>query len=174
MDNVIIQVYRSPCGTLVLGSYGDRLCLCDWQCGRRHSNVSRRLARMLHAEFSEGISPVIGTAMSQLDEYFAGKRRVFDVPLLFTGTDFQTKVWNALVGIPFGSTISYGEMSRIIGMPNAVRAVATANGAHAISIFAPCHRVIGSDGSLTGYGGGLDAKAYLLNLEQGSVRSTLF
>ena len=85
--------------------------------------------------------------------------------MLFVGTDFQKKVWSELLKIPFGETISYGKMATRIGMPKAVRAVANANGANAISIFAPCHRVIGSDHSLTGYGGGLDAKRELLELE---------
>ena len=105
-------------------------------------------------------------AAIQLDEYFAGKRQTFDLPLSFAGTDFQKKVWNALLTIPYGKTISYGEMACMIGMPKAIRAVANANGANAISIFAPCHRVIGSDRSLTGYGGGLDVKEYLLKLEK--------
>ena len=119
----------------------------------------------MDAEFEEGTSDVIERAAAQLDEYFAGRRRAFDVPLLFVGTDFQKVVWNELLQIPFGQTMSYGEMARRIGMPKAVRAVANANGANAISIFAPCHRVIGSDLSLTGYGGGLEAKRKLLELE---------
>ena len=87
------------------------------------------------------------------------------MPLLFVGSHFQKSVWQMLLEIPYGQTISYGEMARRIGMPKAVRAVANANGANAISIFAPCHRVIGSDRSLTGYGGGLDTKKFLLALE---------
>ena len=89
----------------------------------------------------------------------------FDIPILFTGTDFQKKVWHKLLEIPYGQTLSYGEMTKRLDIPNAVRAVANANGANAISIFVPCHRVIGSDRSLTGYGGGLAAKKYLLELE---------
>ena len=108
---------------------------------------------------------IIEKAIKQLDEFFAGKRQEFDIPLLFVGTDFQKKVWSELLKIPFGETISYGKIATRIGMPKAVRAVANANGANAISIFAPCHRVIGSDHSLTGYGGGLDAKRELLELE---------
>ena len=87
------------------------------------------------------------------------------MPLLFVGSDFQKSVWQMLLEIPYGQTISYGEMARRIGIPKAVRAVANANGANAISIFAPCHRIIGSDRSLTGYGGGLEAKKFLLELE---------
>lgn len=157
--------YESPCGILMLGSFGDKLCLCDWQMEKHRDHVDRRLKRILNAEFEEGTSDVIEKAVGQLDEFFAGQRKEFDVPLLFVGTDFQKTVWNELLEIPFGKTISYGEMAQRIGMPKAVRAVANANGANSMSIFAPCHRVIGSDHSLTGYGGGLDAKRKLLELE---------
>lgn len=157
--------YESPCGTLLLGSFGDKLCLCDWQIEKHRGYVDRRLKRILNAEFEEGTSEVIKQAVRQLDEFFAGKRKVFDMPLLFVGTDFQKKVWRELLNIPFGETISYKEMARRIGLPTAVRAVANANGANSVSIFAPCHRVIGSDNSLTGYGGGLAAKEKLLKLE---------
>lgn len=164
--NIIrIKRYESPCGVLMLGSFGDKLCLCDWQVEKHRDHVDRRLKRILNAEFEEETSEVIEKAVEQLDEFFAERRREFDVPLLFVGTDFQKTVWNELLKIPFGKTISYGEMARRIGMPKAVRAVANANGANSMSIFAPCHRVIGSDHSLTGYGGGLDAKRTLLELE---------
>ncbi len=164
-NKIIVYLYNSPCGVLMLGSFGDKLCLCDWQVERHRNHVDNRLKRMLNAEFEKGMSPVIEYAILQLDEYFAGKRIEFDIPLLFVGTDFQKMVWNYLLAIPFGGTISYGEMAAGIGMPKAVRAVANANGANSMSIFVPCHRVIGSDKSLTGYGGGLEAKEYLLKLE---------
>ena len=164
--NIInIKRYESPCGALMLGSLSDRLCLCDWLVEKHRGLVDSRLQHMLGSVFEEGTSDVIERAAAQLDEYFTGRRRAFDVPLLFVGTDFQKAVWNELLDIPFGQTISYGEMARRIGMPKAVRAVANANGANAISIFAPCHRVIGSDCSLTGYGGGLETKRALLEQE---------
>lgn len=162
---ITIKRYESPCGMLLLGSLGDKLCLCDWRVEKQRDYVDRRLKRMLCAEFQVGTSEIIEKAVIQLNEFFAGKRKEFDVPLLFVGTDFQNTVWNELLKIPFGKTISYGEMAQRIGMPKAVRAVANANGANAISIFAPCHRVIGSNRSLTGYGGGLPAKKFLLELE---------
>ena len=90
----------------MLGSYGEKLCLCDCQVEKHRGLVDNRLKRMLKAEFEEGMSPVIEMAMSQLDEYFAGKRKVFDVPLLFVGIDFQIKVWNDLLNIPYGKTVS--------------------------------------------------------------------
>ncbi len=164
--HIIVQRYVSPCGELRLGSYGGQLCLCDWQVEKHRGFVDRRLMHLLQADMQEDTCEVIETAVKQLDEYFAGQRKTFDVPLLFVGTDFQKKVWNDLLRIPYGETVSYGEMAARTGMPKAVRAVANANRANAISIFAPCHRVIGSDKSLTGYGGGLAAKKYLLELEQ--------
>ena len=167
--HIITRIYYSPCGTLILGSYDDRLCLCDWQVQPHHYHVESRLCRMLGAEIVDSTSPVIELSVAQLDEYFSGKRHDFDIPLLFAGTDFQKVVWNVLLDIPYGMTVSYSEMARRIGRPEAVRAVANANGANAISIFAPCHRVIGSDRTLTGYGGGLDAKEYLLKLENALI-----
>lgn len=165
-NKIITRKYQSPCGTLVLGSFDNKLCLCDWQTEKHREHVNNRLRRLLDAEFSDGTSAIIDRAISQLDEYFDGKRQNFDIPLLFVGTDFQKNVWDALLTIPFGKTVSYREIAYMIGKPKAVRAVANANGANSISIFAPCHRVIGSDHTLTGYGGGLPTKEYLLKLEK--------
>ncbi len=109
--------------------------------------------------------PVLVAAERQLAEYFAGARKAFDLPLDFQGTDFQKQVWAALLTIPFGETRSYAEIARAIGRPTACRAVGAANGKNPISIVAPCHRVIGADGTLTGFAGGLKAKEYLLGLE---------
>ena len=106
------------------------------------------------------------TARTQLEEYFAGDRRVFDLPLAAAGTDFQRAVWQALAAVPYGLTLSYGELARRIGRERAVRAVGLANGRNPLSIVVPCHRVIGGNGALTGYGGGLDRKRFLLDLER--------
>ena len=163
-----VRRYHAPCGELLLGSFDGKLCLCDWQTEKSRAYVNNRLQRILNARLEVGTSNVIEKAAGQLDEYFAGKRKVFDVPLLFAGTEFQKAVWNELLKIPFGGIISYAEMAKRLGMSNAVRAVANANGANSMSIFAPCHRVIGSNGALTGYGGGLSAKKFLLDLESGS------
>lgn len=113
-------------------------------------------------------------AAGQLGEYFDGRRMRFDLPLDFRGTDFQRDVWNALVAIPFGETRSYGEIARAVGRPDAVRAVGAANGRNPISIVAPCHRVIGATGELTGFAGGLKAKAFLLDLERSVTTPDLF
>jgi methylated-DNA-[protein]-cysteine S-methyltransferase len=111
-------------------------------------------------------TPLIKKAAQQFGEYFKGKRKTFNLPLTMQGTDFQMKVWNALKKIPYGKTISYGELAAMIGNPKACRAVGMANHNNPIAIIIPCHRVIGHDGSLTGYGGGLELKQKLLELEK--------
>jgi methylated-DNA-[protein]-cysteine S-methyltransferase len=111
--------------------------------------------------------PVLAEAERQIQEYFAGERTSFSVPLDFRGTDFQKSVWAALLTIPFGETRSYGEIARQIGRPGASRAVGAANGRNPLSIIAPCHRVIGTNGALTGFAGGLAAKELLLGIERG-------
>ena len=111
-------------------------------------------------------TPLIKKAAQQFDEYFDGKRKSFNLPLSLSGTEFQMKVWNALQNIPYGETISYGELAAIIGNPKASRAVGMANNRNPIPIIVPCHRVIGHDGSLTGYAGGLELKRLLLELEK--------
>ncbi|MET0240800.1 MAG: methylated-DNA--[protein]-cysteine S-methyltransferase [Sphingobium sp.] len=113
--------------------------------------------------------PILTSAAQQLAEYFAGTRRSFDLPLDFRGTEFQKHVWAALLTIPYGETRSYGAIARAIGKPSASRAVGAANGRNPISIVAPCHRVIGTNGALTGFAGGLEAKMLLLRLEGGQL-----
>ena len=165
-ENICICYYLSPAGELVLGSYDDKLCLCDWTASRRHNRIISRLERVLKAELVAGDSSVVDRAIKELEEYFAHQRTSFDIPLLFAGTDFQKRVWNKLQEIPYASTISYGEMAHQLGCPASVRAVANANGANALSIIVPCHRIIGSNNTLGGYGGGLETKRMLLELEQ--------
>ena len=116
--------------------------------------------------------PILSQARRELSEYFAGQRRGFTVPLDFRGSDFQKKVWAALLEIPFGETRSYGQLATQLGDRNASRAVGAANGRNPISIIAPCHRVIGASGKLTGFAGGLETKAYLLNLESDDLFSS--
>jgi len=120
-----------------------------------------------------GRSHALELTADQLAEYFAGKRREFDLPLAPRGTGFQEKVWRALLAIPFGETRSYGEIAKAIGRPSASRAVGAANGRNPISIIIPCHRVIGSTGELTGYGGGMDNKRWLLDHERAQRSLTL-
>jgi methylated-DNA-[protein]-cysteine S-methyltransferase len=118
-------------------------------------------------------TPVLTRAAEQLAEYFAGERRDFDLPLAPRGTSFQVAVWRALEQIPFGATCSYGELARVVGRPSASRAVGAANGQNPLAIILPCHRVIGANGDLTGYGGGLPLKRWLLDHERGCVQPLL-
>jgi methylated-DNA-[protein]-cysteine S-methyltransferase len=156
---------KSKIGELIVGSHEDRLCLMDYRYRRMRTAVDNRIRKILNADYKENSSPVIEHAVSQLNEYLKGERKDFDIPLMMAGTDFQKTVWNNLLKIPYGKTCSYIELADTIGDKKAVRAVASANGANAVSIIIPCHRVIGSDGSLTGYAGGLAVKKRLLKLE---------
>ncbi|NNE97020.1 MAG: methylated-DNA--[protein]-cysteine S-methyltransferase [Acidimicrobiales bacterium] len=122
-------------------------------------------ARWDYDDVNDVGNTITGAAAAQLTEYFAGDRTQFELPLDLRGTDFQQEVWRSLADIPFGTTVSYGEQAKRLGRPSSVRAVASANGRNPVSIVLPCHRVIGSDGKLTGYAGGLDAKRWLLALE---------
>ncbi len=160
-----IQHCASPYGEILLGSFGDRLCLCSLRAGARHERTMQRVRLSLQAAYFEGPSATTIMAAKELEEYFAGRRSRFNTPLLLIGSDFQRSVWHKLLETAFGSTISYGELARRLGCPKAVRAVANAVGANPLLIFAPCHRITGSDGSLTGYAGGIAAKRSLLHLE---------
>lgn len=165
MGTIKITRYQSPMGDMLVGSYGDKLCICDWVAEKRRDTIDRRIQWHLNAKYEEGTSGVIERAIGELEEYFAGHRKTFDIPVVFTGSEFQCTVWEELMKIPYGTIISYGELARRIHNPKAVRAVALANANNSISIFVPCHRVIGSNHKLTGYGGGLDVKKGLLELE---------
>ena len=112
---------------------------------------------------------MLAAAAAQLREYFAGSRRAFDLPLDLDGTDFQRRAWTALAAIPYGETRSYREQARRLGVPRAARAIGAANGANPVPIVLPCHRLVGADGSLTGFGGGLDVKRWLLDFEAGNA-----
>ena len=163
------HVVSSPIGRLLLAGDGHALT------GLWMLDADRHPARALGLEARLTPSPAtFAEVAAQLEEYFAGDRKEFTVPLAPSGTPFQLAVWTQLTTIPYGSTVSYGDIARALGKrPVAARAVGLANGANPISIIVPCHRVIGSDGSLTGYGGGLDRKELLLRLE-GSGPVTLW
>jgi methylated-DNA-[protein]-cysteine S-methyltransferase len=136
--------------------------------------VDQRISKLFEAPMREGHDPLFEVIKEQLLEYSKGLRKSFDLPLKMAGTDFQRQVWNQLLEIPFGRTASYLELSRAIGDENAIRAVATANGANALAIIVPCHRIIGSDGTLVGYAGGLATKKKLLQLEGALPQLDLF
>lgn len=162
---IIVKAYESPCGLLWIGSMNEMLCMCSWQTENNCEKIANRLRRIFDVCLEIGSSKVITIAEQQLNEYFEGERQVFDIPLIYTGTELQESVWNELQTIPFGQTISYGALAQRIGKISAVRAVANAVGANPISVIIPCHRVIGSRQTLTGYNGGLETKIRLLNLE---------
>jgi methylated-DNA-[protein]-cysteine S-methyltransferase len=137
-------------------------------------SIDTRVRNHINGVFIEGESDIIIQTKSELTEYFAGKRKYFSIPLLLCGTEFQKSVWNELLKIEYGKTKSYLELSNNLKNPDAIRAVAAANGANAISIFIPCHRIIGSNGNLIGYAGGLIAKKNLLKLESQFSEPELF
>ncbi len=168
-DGAAVRFVRwdSPCGELELASLGKELVMCDWVDGWHRRTKLNRLKRMLGMPFEEGASPVIDEALAQLGAYFERRLKRFTVPLRLIGTDFQIRVWRELEKIPYGSLATYGEIAAGAGSPAAVRACGVAVGANPMSILIPCHRVIGRDGTLTGYGGGYGAKRLLLALELG-------
>lgn len=163
---IITQYFETPVGELILGSYDNKLCLCDWRYRQMRHAIDQRIQRGLNLDYNEGESEVIDIAKKQLNEYFKNERTEFDVPLLLVGTAFQKEVWSALIEVKYGATKTYSQLSERLSNPLAIRAVAAANGANALSIFVPCHRIIGSDGKLVGYAGGLTAKKKLLVLER--------
>lgn len=169
MNQINIKYYKSPVGEFILGSYDGKLCLADWRYRKMRTTIDSRIQKALQSEYIEESSELIEKTITQLEEYFAHKRKVFDIPLLMLGTDFQKSVWDGLIKIPYSETASYLNLAKNIGNEKAVRAVASANGANAISILIPCHRIIGSDGSLTGYAGGLDVKKKLLDIESNFI-----
>lgn len=148
----------SPVGPLRLCGDGTHLTRLDFVDGRKITALPADAVEDADAE-------PFARVRTQLAEYFAGRRQAFDLPLQPRGTDFQLRVWEQLGLIPFGVTLSYGQLAARLGQPNASRAVGLANGNNPLSIVVPCHRVIGADGSLTGFGGGLDIKRQLLELE---------
>lgn len=165
MRSIIVHPFNTPYGELLLGSTDDELCLCDWHHRRMREAVDTRIQRTLNAVYEEGMSPVIAAAMEQLGAYFNGNSTRFDLPLRLAGTEFQQRVWQALEAVPYGSTMTYAELTAQVATPKAVCAVASANGANAHAIIIPCHRIIGSGGELVGYAGGLTVKKKLLLLE---------
>jgi O-6-methylguanine DNA methyltransferase len=154
---------KTPIGTLQVGASEAAVLYIELP-RRRGSEL--RFERWLHDRLlSRGDTPVLRAALAQLREYFAGKRRSFDLPVEPAGTEFQQCVWSIVAAIPFGETVSYGGIAEQLGSPEKARAVGAAVGANPIPIIIPCHRVIGSDGSLIGYGGGLRMKVWLLRHE---------
>lgn len=173
MKQINIQTYKTKYAEFIMASYNNKLCMLDYKNRRARIAVDNRIKKGIGADFVEQNDDVLELTKTQIEEYLLGKQSEFNLPILMVGTDFQKQVWNALVNIPYGKTSSYLQLARNIDNEKAVRAVAAANGANSISIIIPCHRIIGSDGSLTGYAGGLPVKKELLGLEQSFSEFTL-
>jgi len=171
MNRINIQRHQTGIGELLLGSFGGRLCLLGFGDKETRRTVDDWIRKKLDARFVEKNDEILEKTRKQLDEYLNGNRKEFDIPLLMVGTDFQRRVWKALMRVPYGATSTYGQIAEDIASPRAVRAVGNANRTNPISIIVPCHRVIGSNGELIGYGGGLSLKKWLLRLEQGATRA---
>lgn len=165
MNTIYTTTYKSPVGELLIGDFEGKLCLCDWKYRKMRERIDTRIQQSLLASYVNGETEITHQTIKQLEDYFNKHRISFDLPLEFAGSDFQKKVWKSLLEIPFGVTTTYLELAKNLKNLGAIRAVAAANGANAISIIVPCHRVIGADGKLVGYAGGLEAKKKLLLLE---------
>ena len=169
MAQINIQYMSTAFGELMLGSFQNKLCLCDWRYRKMRERVDSRIKSQLDANYVLANDSVITQAVAELNQYFKGERDQFDVAILLVGTDFQKRVWLQLQQVAYGETASYLQLASDLGDVKAIRAVATANGANALSIIVPCHRIIGSDGKLVGYAGGLESKKKLLSLEANTV-----
>ena len=166
---IVLTFLESPLGPLLAGASEEGICLLEYPDRRMLERNLLTLRERFGCPAVPGSHPLLTQLRRELEAYFAGRRRAFDVPIAARGTPFQEMVWRELARIPHGTTISYAELARRVGRPSARRAVARANGQNRISILIPCHRVIGQDGSLTGYGGGLWRKRLLLHLESGGA-----
>jgi AraC family transcriptional regulator of adaptative response/methylated-DNA-[protein]-cysteine methyltransferase len=162
---ILTQTIDTPIGLMIAGAVKEGICLLEFSDRKMLNTEYRILKKYLETEISDGNNDHLDELRRQLKDYFSGKRTVFDVPLVYTGTEFQRSVWDELRNITFGTTRTYGEQAAALGNTLSVRAVAGANGMNKISIVVPCHRVIGENGNLTGYGGGLWRKKWLIEHE---------
>ena len=163
---ILIHRLTTPLGAMFVCATGKGVCLLEFIDLKILEKELKDLQRLLNAKIMAGENEHIRQAQKELAEYFNGERKKFNVALHTPGTDFQNKVWDRLREVPYGETASYQQQAVKIGRPNAFRAVGAANGANRISIIVPCHRVVGSNGDLTGYGGGLERKRWLLEHER--------
>jgi len=174
MNHIHIQYHKTNIGEFIMGAYEGELCLLDFRYRKMRLRVDQRLQKGLMAEYIEQDDSILCETRKQLDEYLAGNRTAFTLPLCTVGSEFQKSVWQALLNVPYGTTSSYLQLAKNINNPKAVRAVANANGANAISIIIPCHRIIGSNGELVGYAGSLPVKKRLLTLENNQQHTLPF
>ena len=165
MERVSLTNIDTPLGAMYACATYEGICLLEFTDRKNIGLQFDNLRKNLGDNIIEEETPVFSQLNIELSEYFSGKRKIFTLPLHLIGTNFQKSVWEELLKIPYGNTVSYMQLSKNIGDTKAIRAVANANATNKIAIIVPCHRVIGSDGSLTGYAGGLERKRWLLNLE---------
>lgn len=170
-NRIIVSCYQSKFGELLIGDYQGQLCICDWLYRKMRAQIDVRLQTRLNANYFSGNTAIIDSTKAQLEQYFSGGSKNFDIPLKWVGTEFQKEVWKELLKIPFGLTETYLGLSQKMNNKGAIRAIASANGANAISIIVPCHRIIGSDGKLVGYAGGVETKKKLLQFENAIIPS---
>ena len=166
LNQINIQYYKTKIGELILGSFDNKLCLLDYRYRRMRKTVDERISKGLDEEFIDKDDDILRITRKQIDEYLLGERKDFDIPVLMIGTDFQKSVWNYLMQVKYGEIATYLDLAKKIDNEKAVRAVAAANGANSIALIIPCHRIIGSDGELVGYAGGVTVKQRLLKLEK--------
>tara|TARA_B110000967_G_scaffold108703_1_gene111402 strand:+ start:101 stop:655 length:555 start_codon:yes stop_codon:yes gene_type:complete len=162
---IFIKYYKTTIGELIIGCFENQICILDFRYRKMRTRIDKRIQTGLNAVYLEKETPLLRSARLQVKAYLNGTRDEFTLPIKMVGTPFQFSVWKALQTIPYGTTMSYLELAKQIGDEKAVRAVATANGANAIAVIIPCHRVIGSNNKLVGYAGGLPVKKRLLELE---------
>ena len=163
---IITTDISTPVGEMIAGATDAGICLLDFRYRKSLPAIQQRIAAGLNEPFAEGAHPLLDDLHRELDEYFTGERSLFSVPLLPVGSDFQKKIWTNLRTIGYGSVSTYLKQAKAYGDEKAIRAIAAANGMNGIAIIIPCHRVIGTNGSLTGYAGGLSAKRWLLDHER--------
>lgn len=170
-NQIAVTTYQSPLGLMFLGATENGICLVEFYDRIHLEKTLLKLAEGLKAQFVEEENQYLNQLKEELTLYFDKKLQEFTVPLVFTGTDFQQKVFQSLIKIPYGSTSTYKNQAIVLGDVKAIRAVATANGLNKIAVVIPCHRIIGSDGSMVGYAGGINRKEALLQLE-GALQQT--
>tara|TARA_Y100000992_G_scaffold28983_1_gene16189 strand:- start:129 stop:674 length:546 start_codon:yes stop_codon:yes gene_type:complete len=165
-NHIEIQYYKTKFGEFILGSFRSKLCLFDFRYRKMRAMIDYRIKNILNADYLVQNNKTLNEVKKQINEYFSARRKDFEVPILTVGSTFQKKVWKSLLNVKYGETASYLDIAKDIRNEKAVRAVASANGANSLAIIIPCHRIIGSNGKLVGYGGGLSIKKKLLDLEK--------
>jgi AraC family transcriptional regulator of adaptative response/methylated-DNA-[protein]-cysteine methyltransferase len=163
---IFLKQFETPIGIITAGADDKGICLLEFENSKRTEDEKRKISEYLRDEFIEGDNRITVELVKEINEYFNGTRKIFTIPLVLTGTQFQNRIWNELLKIPYGTTRTYMEQAETYGNPASIRAIAGANSENRISIIIPCHRVVGKNGDLTGYGGGLWRKRWLIEHEK--------